>query len=70
MKIVKNLGFVLLAVYLILVGIAGLANIGIPAILLNLLALVTGALILFWIGRCCCCEAGACCDKRDKIDKE
>lgn len=41
----KNIGMLLLAVYLIVVGIVGLTGIG-PGILLPILALITGVLIL------------------------
>lgn len=48
MKITSNIGFLLLAIYLILVGIAGL-GVPIPGIILAILAIVAGAFIL--IGR-------------------
>jgi len=44
----KNIGMLLLAVYLIVVGIVGLTGIG-PGILLPILALIAGIFIL--IGR-------------------
>ena len=49
MSITKNLGMLLLAIYLILVGITTLFHIGIPAIVPGILALASGILIL--IGR-------------------
>jgi hypothetical protein len=49
MGITHNIGFLLLAIYLILIGISGLASLGIPAIVFPVLALITGIFIL--IGR-------------------
>jgi len=50
MRIVSNIGMLLLAIYLILVGISSLvAGFAIPAIVLGILALVAGIFIL--IGR-------------------
>ena len=49
MNITKNLGMLLLAIYLILVGIMTLFHLGIPAIVTGSLALAAGILIL--IGR-------------------
>lgn len=49
MKFTSNIGFLLLAIYLILVGIASLVSVAIPAIVLGILALVAGIFIL--IGR-------------------
>lgn len=49
MRLTSNLGMLLLAIYLILVGLAGLVAIGIPGILMAILALAAGILIL--IGR-------------------
>ena len=46
MNITKNLGMLLLAVYLILVGIMALFHVGIPVIVTGILALVAGILIL------------------------
>lgn len=45
----RNIGFLLLAIYLILVGLGLVAAIAIPAILLGVLALLSGIFIL--IGR-------------------
>ena len=45
MKITKNIGMLLLAVYLIVVGLVGLTGLG-PGILLPILALVAGIFIL------------------------
>ena len=47
--ITKNIGMLLLAIYLILVGIATLFHVAIPAIVMGVLALAAGILIL--IGR-------------------
>jgi len=44
-----NIGFVLLGIYLILVGLSSLATLGIPSIVLAILALLAGIFIL--IGR-------------------
>jgi hypothetical protein len=49
MKLINNIGFILLAVYLILVGIASLIGVAIPGIIMGILALVAGIFIL--IGR-------------------
>ena len=46
MNITKNLGMLLLAVYLILVGIMTLFHVGIPVIVTGILALLAGILIL------------------------
>jgi hypothetical protein len=44
--ITKNIGMLLLAIYLILVGITALFHIAIPAIVTGILALLAGILIL------------------------
>lgn len=50
MKFINNWGFILLAVYLILVGITQLVTtLAIPAVVFGVLAIVAGVLIL--IGR-------------------
>jgi hypothetical protein len=49
MRFISNWGFILLAVYLILIGLAILAGLAIPPILMGILALISGILIL--IGR-------------------
>ena len=49
MNFQKNIGFLLLAIYLILVGIMSLAAVAIPGIVLGILALLAGIMIL--IGR-------------------
>jgi hypothetical protein len=50
MKFINNIGFILLAVYLILIGITSLISaFVIPPILMGILALVAGIFIL--IGR-------------------
>jgi len=46
MNITKNLGMLLLAIYLILVGIMTLFHVGIPVIVTGILALMAGILIL------------------------
>jgi hypothetical protein len=46
MNITKNLGMLLLAIYLILVGIMALVHLAIPVIVTGLLALAAGILIL------------------------
>jgi hypothetical protein len=46
MNITKNLGMLLLAIYLILVGIMALIHLAIPVILTGILALAAGILIL------------------------
>lgn len=45
----RNLGMLLLAIYLILVGISGVATLGLPSPIMAVLALIAGILIL--IGR-------------------
>ena len=47
--ITKNIGMLLLAIYLILVGIMALVHLAIPAVITGILALLAGVLIL--IGR-------------------
>lgn len=49
MSITRNIGMLLLAIYLILLGIAGLASVAIPGMVLAILALLSGIFIL--IGR-------------------
>lgn len=49
MVIQRNIGFLLLAIYLILIGIVTLAGVAIPGIILGILALLSGIFIL--IGR-------------------
>lgn len=47
MKITSNLGFLVLAIYLILVGVTGLVGgLAIPGIVFAILALAAGILIL------------------------
>jgi hypothetical protein len=48
-RVTQNVGMLLLAIYLILVGLAGLVPLGIPGILMAVLALLAGILIL--VGR-------------------
>lgn len=49
MTFTRNIGFLLLAIYLILIGITGLAGVAISPIIFAVLALVSGIFIL--IGR-------------------
>lgn len=49
MKIISNIGFILLAVYLILVGIIAITGILIPGIVMGLVAIAAAIFIL--IGR-------------------
>lgn len=49
MNFTKNIGFLLLAIYLILVGVVSLTAVAIPALIMGLLALISGIFIL--IGR-------------------
>ena len=49
MNFTKNIGMLLLAIYLILIGIASLFSVAIPAMLMGILALAAGIFIL--IGR-------------------
>lgn len=49
MRFTSNIGMLLLAIYLILVGITGLVGAAIPGIILAILALISGIFIL--IGR-------------------
>lgn len=48
-RVTQNVGMLLLGIYLILVGIGGLAALGIPGIVMAVLALLAGILIL--VGR-------------------
>lgn len=49
MNFTKNIGMLVLAIYLILVGIVAIAAVAIPPIVLGVLALLAGIMIL--IGR-------------------
>jgi len=49
MMITRNIGMLLLAIYLILVGITALFHVAIPVIVTGILALIAGIFIL--IGR-------------------
>jgi len=49
MNFTKNIGMLLLAIYLILAGLGLLIGLGIPTILMGILAVAAGVLIL--IGR-------------------
>jgi hypothetical protein len=46
MRLTKNLGMLLLAIWLILTGLAGFVSLGGLSIVLNLLAIAAGILIL------------------------
>jgi hypothetical protein len=46
MRLTKNLGMLLLAIWLILTGLAGFVSLGGLGIVLNLLAIAAGILIL------------------------
>ena len=46
MNFTKNIGHLLLAIYLILVGIVSLAGVGIPPIVMGILALLAGIFLL------------------------
>lgn len=46
MKIITNIGFILLAVYLILIGITAIIPLAIPSIIYGIIALVAGIFIL------------------------
>ncbi len=46
MNFTKNIGMLLLAIYLILVGISALFAVGIPGILTGIIALLAGIFIL------------------------
>ena len=48
-RMTRSVGMLLLAIYLILVGVSGLAPVGIPGIVMAVLALIAGILIL--VGR-------------------
>lgn len=45
-KLIRNIGFILLAVFLILEGISMLAGIGIPGIITGIIAIIAGVFIL------------------------
>jgi len=49
MRFTGNIGFILLAIYLILVGLGILAGVAIPAIIMGILAIASGIFLL--IGR-------------------
>lgn len=48
-RITQNVGMLLLGIYLIIVGLSGLAALGLPPVLTSVLALLAGILIL--VGR-------------------
>ena len=48
-RVTRNLGMLLLGIWLLLTGLAGLATLPIPAVAMSVLALLAGILIL--IGR-------------------
>jgi hypothetical protein len=45
----RNVGMLLLGIYLVLVGLSGIAGLGIPAMVMAVLALIAGILII--VGR-------------------
>lgn len=45
-NVTRNLGFLLLAIWLIVSGLAGLVSLPLPPVVMPLLALVAGVLIL------------------------
>ncbi len=48
-RVTRNIGMLLLGIYLVLVGLGGVTALGIPAVVMAVLALLAGALIL--VGR-------------------
>ena len=42
----RNIGMLLLGIYLLLVGISGFTALGIPSVLMSVLALIAGILII------------------------
>ncbi len=46
MRFTTNIGFILLAIYLILVGITSLVALAIPAVVMGIIALLAGIFIL------------------------
>lgn len=48
-RVTRNVGMLLLGIYLVLVGVGGLAALGIPGVVMAVLALLAGVLIL--VGR-------------------
>jgi hypothetical protein len=48
-RVTRNVGMLLLALYLILAGLTGIAALGLPPVFMSVLALLTGILIL--VGR-------------------
>lgn len=71
MKVVKVLGLVFLAVYLIIVGLSGfLGATIIPLTYVHLIAAVAGVLILISLYRFCCHDDSCRCDRCDKVDKK
>jgi len=49
LHVTRSVGMLLLGVYLVLVGLGGLTALGLPAVVMSVLALLAGALIL--VGR-------------------
>ncbi len=47
MKLPKNLGMILLGIWLIVTGLLQIFNISIPAIIMSIVAIVAGVLLLF-----------------------
>lgn len=72
MKHIYVVAFVLLAVWLILTGVVGLAGIAVSPVLgviMNIIALVSGILFLIGVGKCCCCTCNKC-NVEHRIDTE
>lgn len=69
MKHVKFIGFVLLSLYLVILGFVGLFGVTAEFVptLLNILAFVAGIFFLISLGTCCC--TGDRCDV-DKVDRD
>lgn len=69
MHIVKLIGVIFLAVYLIVVGLVGLGvNVAfVPPAVLGIIALVAGVLMLVCAITCCCCKDA--CEKTHNTHK-
>lgn len=46
MKLTSNIGMLLLAIYLILVGVTALVGLGLPPVVLPILALISGIFLI------------------------
>lgn len=70
MKVVYLISVVFLGIWLILVGIVGLAGLQVPVVLgiiMNLLALISGILFLLTVGKCYCSCNKCSCDSERKL---